>query len=98
MLLRRSNSYEYLEKYEEALEDLKEIQKIDASYPKINDLIAKLQKKCDEKLNKLKDEALGSYSLYISTLYRLSYRKSNCIFRKIERLRKFDIGQFWYVP
>jgi tetratricopeptide (TPR) repeat protein len=43
----------------QALEDLKKIQELDASYPKIAPRVAVLSKKVDEKNEKLKDEALG---------------------------------------
>ncbi len=60
VLVRRSQAYEKVEKIEEALEDMKKVKEIDPNYPKINDIINRLQKDRDEKFNKMKDEAMGN--------------------------------------
>mmetsp|Transcript_23207 Transcript_23207/g.38703 ORF Transcript_23207/g.38703 Transcript_23207/m.38703 type:complete len:268 (+) Transcript_23207:52-855(+) len=59
VLARRMLAHEKLEKYEEALEDAKLVQDNDPSYPKISDKIRRLQILYDEKMSKMKDEALG---------------------------------------
>jgi tetratricopeptide (TPR) repeat protein len=59
ILMRRSQAYEKLDKLDEALADAKLVFEIDPSYPKISTIVEKLGKQCDEKLNKMKDEALG---------------------------------------
>jgi len=46
-------------KTEEALADAKELQKLDSSYPKIQETIKRLEKLHEEKMTKMKDEALG---------------------------------------
>lgn len=50
---------EKADKIDEALADAKAIKEFDPSYPNINSIVNKLQIKHDEKMNKLKDEALG---------------------------------------
>lgn len=50
---------EKADKLDEALADAKKIREVDPTYPKIGSTVDKLQAKYDEKMNKLKDEALG---------------------------------------
>lgn len=59
ILMRRSQAYEKLDKMDEALADAKKVYEIDPSYPKIAVTVRRLEKTCEERMNKLKDEALG---------------------------------------
>lgn len=59
VLMRRCQAHEKLERYDEALNDAKEINVLDPTYPKINDIIKRLDKLNEEKMTKMKDEALG---------------------------------------
>lgn len=59
VLHRRSLCYEKLEKYDEELADLQRIAAIDPSFPKITENIKRIEALNAEKMNKLKDEALG---------------------------------------
>lgn len=59
VLARRMQAFEKLEKYEDALNDAKKLQERDPSFPKIGETIMRLQRLYEEKMNKMKDEALG---------------------------------------
>lgn len=59
VLMRRCQVYEKLEKLEEALADAKKVKEMDPNYPKISNLINRLDAANKEKMEKLKDEALG---------------------------------------
>ena len=59
VIMRRCQAYEKTGKIEEALADAKKVQELDPSYPKINDIVKKMEKEYEEKMNKMKDEALG---------------------------------------
>ena len=50
---------EKADKLDEALADAKKIREVESTYPKIESTVDRLQTKYDEKMNKLKDEALG---------------------------------------
>eukprot|EP01031_Cornospumella_fuschlensis_P022285 gene22285-27248_t len=59
VIARRMQANEKLDKVEDALADSKKILEIDPSFPKIAQNTARLQKQYDEKMEKLKNEALG---------------------------------------
>mmetsp|Transcript_37855 Transcript_37855/g.38541 ORF Transcript_37855/g.38541 Transcript_37855/m.38541 type:complete len:223 (+) Transcript_37855:137-805(+) len=59
VIIRRSQAYEMILKYEEALSDAKTVQELDPCHPKIQETIKRLERLHEEKMNKLKDEALG---------------------------------------
>ncbi|CAM9365221.1 unnamed protein product [Chrysoparadoxa australica] len=58
-LTRRAQAYEALEKYDLALEDMKEVSKLDPAMRLARDAVPRLQRLHDEKMQKMKDEALG---------------------------------------
>jgi len=58
VLMRRCQLYEKLDKLDEAIADAKRIKELDPLYPKISNLISRLETANQDKLNKLKDEAL----------------------------------------
>eukprot|EP00981_Chlorochromonas_danica_P010898 scaffold3532_cov182-Ochromonas_danica.AAC.1 len=58
VLARRMQAYEKLNKIEEALADGKKIQELDPSYPKIASTVLRLQRLYDEKMEKMKAEAM----------------------------------------
>jgi tetratricopeptide (TPR) repeat protein len=59
VLMRRSQAYEKLTKPEDALTDAKKVLELDPSFPKINATVKRLEVECDERMTKMKDEALG---------------------------------------
>jgi tetratricopeptide (TPR) repeat protein len=59
VLMRRSQAYEKLTKPEDALIDAKKVLELDPSFPKINATVRRLEVECDERMTKMKDEALG---------------------------------------
>jgi tetratricopeptide (TPR) repeat protein len=59
VLIRRSQAYEHLEKTEEALEDLRAVQAIDPSWPKIAQSVERVEAAHKKRLDDIKDEALG---------------------------------------
>jgi hypothetical protein len=59
VLVRRCTCLEKQDKIEEALSDAVAVQQIDPTFPKIDDLVARLQKRHDVKMAELKDEAMG---------------------------------------
>lgn len=59
VLMRRCQAFEALEKYDEALADIKKLLEIDDSYPAARSTLSKLEKLHAEKFEKMKDEALG---------------------------------------
>jgi tetratricopeptide (TPR) repeat protein len=59
VLIRRSQAYEHLEKTEEALEDLRAVQAIDPSWPKIAQSVERVEAAHKKRMDDMKDEALG---------------------------------------
>ena len=59
VLMRRSQAYEKLSKQEDALADAKKVMELDPSFPKIRSTVERLERECEIKMNKLKDEAMG---------------------------------------
>lgn len=59
VLIRRMQAYEKLDKLEECLHDAKSIKEIAPTYPQINLIIHRLQVKYDERMEAMKEEALG---------------------------------------
>ena len=59
VLMRRSQAYEKLSKQEDALADAKKVMELDPSFPKIGSTVQRLERECEIKMNKLKDEAMG---------------------------------------
>jgi tetratricopeptide (TPR) repeat protein len=59
VLMRRSQAYEKLTKPEDALIDAKKVLELDPSFPKISATVKRLEVECDERMTKMKDEALG---------------------------------------
>jgi tetratricopeptide (TPR) repeat protein len=58
VLMRRCQAYEKTDKIEESLADSKKIKELDDNYPKINELISRLTIIHNERIEKLKDEAM----------------------------------------
>lgn len=59
VLMRRSQAYEKLTKPEDALVDAKKVLELDPSFPKISATVKRLEVECDDRMTKMKDEALG---------------------------------------
>lgn len=59
VLVRRMQIHDKADRFEEALADAKRVKELDASYPKIGSIVDRLQLRHDEKMQKMKDEALG---------------------------------------
>jgi len=59
VIVRRYQTYEKLEKIDEALQDVKKIKEIDPSFPKIDNEIGRLTRLNDAKMEQMKNEALG---------------------------------------
>lgn len=87
VIVRRFQIYEKMDKLDEALADAKRVQELDPSYPKISSIVCRLELSSQEKLNKMKDEALGT------TTYSLKSKKYSFFiiavmdFRKTKRIR-----------
>lgn len=59
VLVRRMQALERLERTDEALQDARRIQELDPAWPKIAPTVARLEKESAEKMEKMKEEALG---------------------------------------
>ena len=59
VLVRRSTCLEKLEKYEDALRDAKAVQQEDPTFPRIDELVARLQRAHNQKMEQMKEEAMG---------------------------------------
>ncbi len=59
VIVRRSQAFEKLNRIDEALVDAKRIQELDPTWPKIDVIIKRLQKTHDDKMEQMKDEAMG---------------------------------------
>jgi tetratricopeptide (TPR) repeat protein len=59
VLIRRSQAFEKLEKYEDAIADAKTVQKLEPSYPKIEVHIKRLEQVNEQKMEEMKAEAMG---------------------------------------
>lgn len=59
VLMRRCQTYESLERYDDAIADVKTLIEFDSDYPKARQTLARLERLHAEKMEKMKDEALG---------------------------------------
>lgn len=59
VLVRRCTCLEKLERLEDALRDAKTVQQEDPTFPRIDELVSRLQRAHDKKLEDMKEEAMG---------------------------------------
>ena len=59
VLVRRCTCLEKLERLEDALRDAKTVQQQDPTFPRIGELVSRLQRAHDKKLEDMKEEAMG---------------------------------------
>ena len=59
IIVRRCQALEELNRFEEAMNDAKNVKELDHTWPKIDLIIARLQKSHDKKMEEMKEEAMG---------------------------------------
>ena len=93
VLVRRSQANEKLERIDEALQDMKRVQEMDKSWPKVSENIVRLQKLHDDNMEKMKAEAVGKLKdLGNSLLGNFGMSLDNFNFKQDEKTGSWSMG------
>lgn len=88
VLARRMQALERLERTDEALQDARRIQELDPAWPKIAPTVARLEKESADKMEKMKEEALGKLKdIGNSILGNFGMSLDNFKFKQDEKVR-----------